>query len=74
MVDSAVAYSVSGAARSVKGFAVERGLMEGMQASVMARRVFHWSGVRGSSLGKGGSGVAFGDTGSVGRDIGCGVD
>jgi hypothetical protein len=48
--------------------------MEGMHASVMARRVRHWSGVRGSSLGRGGSGVAFGDTGSVGRDIGSGVE
>jgi hypothetical protein len=25
-------------------------------------------------LGRGGSGVAFGDTGSVGRDIGSGVE
>jgi hypothetical protein len=48
---------------------VEIGLIAGITASVMAKRVFHWAGVSGFSDGRGGNGVAFGDTGSVGRDI-----
>jgi acetyl-CoA carboxylase carboxyltransferase component len=49
--------------------AVDMGLMAGMTASAMANNVFHCAGVRGSSVGRGGSGVAFGDTGVVVSDM-----
>ena len=69
IVESAVEYSVSVAAISVLVFAMDIGLTDGMHASVMASSVFHCAGVNGSSLGRGGSGVVFGETGSVGSDI-----
>lgn len=69
IVESAVEYSVSVAAISVLVFAMEIGLTDGMHASVIASNVFHCAGVNGSSFGKGGNGVAFGETGSVGSDI-----
>jgi hypothetical protein len=46
---------------------MDMGLIAGMTASVIARNVFHCWDVSGSSAGSGGSGVAFGDTGSVDR-------
>jgi hypothetical protein len=64
-----VEYSLSVTATSVCGFATETGLIAGTTASAMARSVFHCSGDSGSSVGRGGNGVAFGDTGFVGRDM-----
>jgi hypothetical protein len=65
----AVEYSLSATAISVPAVAVDIGLMAGMTASVMANNVFHCAGVSGSSVGKGGKGVALGEMGSVGRDM-----
>jgi len=66
---TAVEYSLSATATSVLRFAVDVGLTAGMTVSAMANSVFHCAGVSGSSAGNGGKGVAFGETGSVGRDI-----
>jgi hypothetical protein len=52
---------------SVLVLAADRGLIAGTQASAIASSVFHCAGVKGSSVGNGGRGVAFGETGSVGR-------
>ena len=52
---------------SVLVLAADMGLMAGTQASAIASSVFHCDGVKGSSTGNGGRGVALGETGSVGR-------
>jgi hypothetical protein len=66
---SAVEYWSGVSGISLRVFAVEMGLMEGMTVSAMARSVFHCAGVSGSAEGNGGSGAAFGETGWVGKDM-----
>jgi hypothetical protein len=59
---TAVEYSLSATAISMRASAVDLGLIEGIRASVIAKSVFHCAGVSGSSEGIGSEGIAFGDT------------
>lgn len=65
----AVENSLSVMASSFFTIAVDIGLIAGITASVMANKVLHCAGVSGFSAGRGGNGVAFGDTCCAGRDM-----
>lgn len=67
--EMAVEYSLSSTTTSLWTSPVDFGLIAGTTVSVMARSVFHCAGVKGSSSGSGGSGVALGETGAVARDM-----